>query len=254
MTRAHWLELLAVTALAAAAMAAIPLHAGVWGWSWDALNHHVYLGLISESPRWELDVLAASIQGYQYPYLYWPVYRLAQLPIDGATAGAIWSVFLALMLVPPVWLSSLRLLARPGEAAQALFERTVATALALSSVVVLSALNTTANDALAAVPLLWAVALMLVPNPSDRRAALAAALWGVAMAFKLSAIVAAPLLLLWWWRQAAPLLALLRRGLMMAGASAAGYAVTHAPWGWQLWQQTGNPVYPLLPSLFGTGA
>jgi hypothetical protein len=250
MTRALWAELLVVTALAAAAVAAIPLQAGVWGWSWDALNHHIYLGLISESPRWHLDVLAASSQGLQYPYLYWPVYRLAELPIDGATAGALWGAFLVALMVPPVWLLSLRLLPRQGSAIQAIFERSAATALALGSVVVLSALGTTANDPLAAVPLLWAVAIMAVPQASDRRAAAASALWGVAVAFKLSAVLAAPLLLVWWWRRLS-LTPLLVRGLGMAAAGCLGFALAHAPWGWQLWQQTGNPIYPFLPGLFG---
>ncbi|MCU0956011.1 MAG: hypothetical protein MUF55_01450 [Hydrogenophaga sp.] len=250
MTRALWLELLVVVAVAVAAVAAIPLQAGVWGWSWDALNHHIYLGLISESPRWSLDVIPASTQGWQYPYLYWPVYRLAELPIDGATAGALWGALLVLLLVPPVWLLSLRLLPRQGSAIQSIFERSAATALALSSVVLLSALGTTANDPLAAVPLMWALAIMAVPQASDRRAALAAALWGMAVAFKLTAVLAAPFLLVWWW-QRPKASQQLRRGLAMAAAAGMGYALTHAPWGWQLWQQTGNPVYPLLPGLFG---
>lgn len=250
MTRALWLELLVVTAVAAAAVAAIPLQAGVWGWSWDALNHHIYLGLVSESPRWHLDVLAASGQGWQYPYLYWPVYRLAELPIDGATAGAIWGALLVALLVPPVWLLSLRLLPQQGSALQAIFERSAAVALALSSVVLLSALGTTANDPLAAVPLVWAVALMAVPEASDRRAAAAAALWGMAVAFKPTAVLAAPLLLVWWWRrQSAP--RLLRRGLGMSAAAGLGFVLTHAPWGWQLWRHTGNPIHPFLPGLFG---
>jgi len=250
MTRALWLELLLVTAVAAAAVAAIPLQAGVWGWSWDALNHHIYLGLVSESPRWHLDVLAASGQGWQYPYLYWPVYRLAELPIDGATAGAIWGALLVALLVPPLWLLSLRLLPQQGKAGQAIFERSAAVALGLSSVVVLQALGTTANDPLAAVPLLWAVAIMAAPQASDRRAAMAAALWGMAVAFKLTALLAAPLLLVWWWRRQ-PVAAQLRRGLVMVAAAALGYTLTHAPWGWQLWQHYGNPVFPLLHGWFG---
>jgi hypothetical protein len=249
MTRALWLELLVVTAVAAAAVAAIPLQAGVWGWSWDALNHHVYLGLISESPRWHLDVLAASSQGWQYPYLYWPVYRLAELPIDGATAGALWAALLVALMVPPVWLLSLRLLPQQGSWFQAVFERSAATALALGSVVVLSALGTTANDPLAAVPLLWALAIMALPDTSDRRAAAAAALWGVSVAFKLTAVLAAPLLLVWWWRRTG-WRAQLARGLAMALAAGLGFSLAHAPWGWQLWQQTGDPVYPFLSGWF----
>jgi hypothetical protein len=254
MTRAHWLELLAVTTLSAAVVAALPLQAGVWGWSWDALNHHVYLGLISETPRWDLDVTAASVQGWQYPYLYWPVYRLTLLPVHGAVAGALWAVFLCALLVPPIWLTSLRLLPQADRTkagvAQAVFERSAACALALMSLVVLSSLGTTANDPLAAVPLLWAVALMAAPAPNDRRAAAAAALWGVSSAFKLSNALAIPLLLIWWWRNPGWPLPL-RRGLGIAAGALSGFTLAYAPWGWQLWQHTGNPFYPFFQRVFG---
>lgn len=250
MTRAHWLEAALVTLLAALAAAMVPLHAGEWSLSWDALNHHVYLGLIAQSPRWHLDVAAASVQTYQYPYLYWPVYRLSQLDIDGAWAGALWSAGLTAVVVPPVWLAAWRLLPAEGTPAQAVFERVAACALALASVVVLAALNTTANDLLAATPLLWAVALMAHEQPSDRRAAAAAALWGISVAFKLSHALAAPLALLWWWRTPGWPLPW-RRGVFIALGAAGGYLVAYAPWGWQMWRETGNSFYPFFGQFFG---
>ncbi len=247
-----WLEAALVTLLAAMACACMPLYAGVWAFSWDALNHHVYLGLVAEQSRWHLDVRAANSQTYQYPYLYWPVYRLSMLEIDGAWAGALWSAALAALIVPPVWLASWHLLPRQGSHAQALFERVMAVALALCSIVVLAALNTTANDPLAAVPLLWAVALMCASQPTATRAALAAALLGVAIAFKLSHVLALPLLAVWWW-QARSTAKPLRLVATLGGSCALGYAAAYAPWGWQLWRHMGNPFHPVLPSLFGAG-
>lgn len=250
MTRALWLEATLVTLTAALAMALVPITAGEWGWSWDGLNHHVYLGLFAESPRWHLDVSAASVQSYQYPYLYWPVYRLSLLDIGGAAAGALWSATLAILAMPPIWVASLRLLPSEGPAWQGILERSAACALALSSVVVLSALNTTANDLLAAVPLLWAVALMLVDQPSDRRAGCAAVLWGVSAAFKLSNVLSIPLLVLWCLKR--PIWpSSVRRCAWVAAGALLGYAVAHAPWGYQLWRHTGNPFYPFLVELFG---
>lgn len=250
MTRALWLELLALTVLMALTAASVILQAGEWSWSWDALNHHIYLGLISESPRWDLDVAAASVQSYQYPYLYWPVYRISSLPISGAAAGALWAAFQVAMVLPPVWLASLHLLPTEGSATQAVFERGAACVLAGSSVVVMAATGTTGNDLMASVPLVWATALMAAPQSSVRRACAASALWGVATAFKWSNGLALPLLLTWWWRQERPHLSL-RRGVPMALAAAAGFGAAYAPWGWQLWRFNGNPFHPFFASLFG---
>jgi hypothetical protein len=122
--------------------------------------------------------------------------------------------------------------------------------LGLLSLIVLAALDTTANDPLACVPLLWAVALMAVPQAPDRRAAWAAALWGISTAFKLSNALALPLLLVWWWTSPGWPLPL-RRGLALGAGATAGFVVAYAPWGWQLWSQTGNPFYPFLQGVFG---
>lgn len=250
MTRLLWFEVLGLTALAAVLGAVHALSAPEWAWSWDALNHHVYLGLIAESPRWHLDVAAASVQTYQYPYLYWPIYRLTLLPISGPQAGALWAAAQAILVVPPVWVASLHLLPAQGSAWQAAFERVAACALAGASIVVLAGVGTTANDVVAAMPLMWAVALMAAPVPSDRRAALAAGLWGVSTAFKWSNGLAIPLLLIWWW-QSRPRRLSLRRGVLLAVGATVGFGTAYAPWGWQLWHLTGNPFYPFFASWFG---
>jgi len=249
MRRADVVEVVSLTVLLALGLAAVPLLSGTWGWSWDALNHHVYLGLIAEQPRWHLDVSPASVQSWQYPYLYWPVYRLSQSSIPGAWAGAIWSAGLVVLLMPPLWLTARKLLPAQGGRWQGVFERTSACLLGFSGLVVLSSLGTTANDPLAALPLLWAVAIMLSEQTSDRRAALASALWGVSVAFKASNLLAVPMLLVWWWQRPGwpfPL----QRGALLAVGSALGFALAYLPWGWQLWQQTGNPFHPLLGAWF----
>ena len=59
------------------ALAATGIALGHIGLSWDALNHHIYLGWTAEQPRFDRDYLAALYQGYLFPYLYWPAYKLA---------------------------------------------------------------------------------------------------------------------------------------------------------------------------------
>jgi hypothetical protein len=246
-------ELCLLTLLVAAAAAAMPLSAGYLAWSWDALNHHIYLGQVAESPsRLQLDVVAAGSQSYQYPYLYWPIYRLSLLDSGGATAGAVWAAFQAALLLPPIWLLSLRLLPTREGLLIGAAERVVACTFAFLSTIVLMGLETTTNDLLAAVPLLWAFAVVAAWPPTDERAAWAAGLWGASAAFKLSNAIFLPLLLLWWWMPASPLRALpsWRRGAAIAGGAALGFGLTYAPWGWQLWRLTGNPIHPYLAPLF----
>lgn len=252
LTRALAVEAALLTLVAAAAAAALPLKAGYFGLSWDALNHHVYLGMMAESPRLSRDVLAASWQSYQYPYLYWPVYRLSLLDAPGARVGAAWAAFQALLVVPPLWATAWRLLPADSAPGYALFLRLAACTMGLASTVVLSGADTTANDLLASVPLLWALALMVSGPHTDRRTFAAAALWGVSAAFKLSNAVFLALLLVWWWvpgrppRQAFPS----RRALALALGATLGFGVPYAPWAWQLWQATGNPFYPFGAALF----
>ncbi len=250
MSRAAWLELCVLTALGAALAAWSMLGAGEWAWSWDALNHHIYLGLIAQSPRWHLDVLAASVQGYQYPYLYWPVYWLSTLQLPAVYLGALWAAVQASLLIPPVWLASFYLLPTQGPKLQVVFERSMAVVLAASSIVLMAGVGTTSNDLLAGVPLMWAFALMCAPDGRGvGRSALAAALWGVSTAFKWSNGLAVPLLIFWCW-QGTPLRFSWRHAFSMVGAAPVGFILAYAPWGWQLWLQTGNPFHPLFNSFF----
>lgn len=252
LTRGLAAEVAALTLIGVVAGASLPLQAGYFGWSWDALNHHVYLGLMVEAPRLDRDVIAASFQSYQYPYLYWPVYRMSLLDAPGAWVGSGWAALQVLLLVPPLWTIAWRLLPSDGPHWYGAALRVAACVMALASTVVLSSVDTTANDLLAAVPLLWALALMAGGGSGDGRAFVAATLWGVSSAFKLSNAVFLPLLLVWWWvpnqrlRQGfAP-----RRALALALGGAFGFGVAYAPWGWQLWQATGNPLYPWRVPLF----
>lgn len=254
-TRWHALELLTLTLLAAAAAAGLQWAGGpaggAWGWTWDALNHHVYLGLIAEHPRWDRDVLAASYQSYQHPYLYWPVYRIAMLSGDGRVFAAAWTAAQAAMLLPPVWLASLHLLQRPGVPAwEAAALRALACFLAGLNGVVLLGLQPSSNDIMAALPMLWGVALHLGCPASDRRAAWAGALWGVSVSLKLSNGLMLPLLLFWAWHPARPHLRW-RRALGVGLAALIGFALAWAPWGVQLWHATGNPFYPYFRSWLG---
>jgi hypothetical protein len=238
--------------LGAAAFAAVPLSLGYMGISWDAVNHHIYLGWTAEQPRFERDFIAAAYQSYQFPYLYWPFYRLAMANVSGSTAG----VVLALLhstAIPAVWL-----IARSCIPGKDLFDagmRVLAVVLAFMSGVILSLFDSTSNDLMASIPLLWAYAFALRPlataDASPMRHAVASGmLGGMAVAFKLSngfMVLALPLLWLW---PAGPLQARARRTFAGGIALVAGLVLFYGYWGWQLWSHFGNPVYPLYDPVF----
>jgi hypothetical protein len=234
------------------ALLAIPLWLGYLGLSWDAVNHHIYLGWMAEHPRFDQDYLAASSQGYQFPYLYWPVYKLAMAGATGATAGVVLALLHA-TAIPPVWMIARSCI--PGDDLFALAMRALAVVLAFLSGLVLSLFETTANDLLASIPLLWAYAFGLRPiarpTASPLRWAIASGLCaGIAVGFKLSnGPLALVLPLLWAWPPGT-LPQRLARSIAAGACLLAGYGLTYGYWGWQLWTRYGNPIFPLYDPSF----
>jgi hypothetical protein len=242
-------EFLVVVSVFCVASAALAILAGSFGLSWDALNHHVYLGFFSESPRWERDVAAAASQSYQYPHIYWPFYRLTLMGMSGNTAAAVWAVFQTLCLVPPIWVASVHLLGVNNDEWEGVALRFIGCLLGFTSIPVLAAIGGSANDLLAAVPLLWAIALALSQTNTLWRVVVCGALIGASVALKYSNVLCVPLFLL-----ALTDFSVRRETfgrLATAGTAAGvGFFVVYAPWGWQLWRQFGNPFFPHFQGLF----
>lgn len=252
---ARW-EMLAVSLAGWLVLMAIPLALGKIGLSWDALNHHIYLGWISESGRFDRDLLAASYQSFQFPYTYWPAYKLAYGNFTGAGAGMVLATLHA-PLLPAIWIIANSCI--PGRTWTDAGLRLLAVILAFESALVLSMFDTTANDLLSAVPLVWSIALPLLAigggaAPLDRQRAaivlLSGALAGISVALKLSNGPLAILGPLLWcfvgvgWRQR------LRAILLGCIAALVAFCVVYGPWGWQLWRHVGNPIYSFADEYF----
>ena len=227
-----------------AAAAGVYFGLGGQGWSWDALNHHIYLGYSAEHPRWHLDVAPASLQTYQYPYLYWPIYRMSQLNLSGQSVGMLWAGMQAMLLAQPAWALAQKVTQSTGSAKQDLMWRSVAVLMAMSSGLIWASIETSANDLLAAIPLLWALVLAAKDNMDPPRLFCAAFMLGVAAAFKLSNAVFFPLLGLWWLSNDRS--ALVRNGLSLLGGGILGATIAYVPWGVQLYRHTGNPFHPFF--------
>lgn len=250
---ARW-ELPAVLLLAWLVFISVPISRGNLGLSWDALNHHIYLGWIAEHARFDLDRLAGSYQTYQYPYLYWPVYKLAAAGLSGLQAGVVLAT-LHLVAVPPVWMIARACIPGPG-----LFEsfmRVLAVALAFMTAVVLKLLEATSNDLLAAAPFVWAMAFSLeayrnsiTPARAGRLIVWAGFMAGVSVAFKLSNGPLALLLPLLWAMADGDVRQRGMRVITGGLACCAGFLLAYGWWGWELWSHFGNPIYPFSDNLF----
>jgi hypothetical protein len=232
----------------------VPWTLGRTGLSWDSLNHHFYLGWSADNNRFGRDYLAVGGQAAQFPYLYWPAYRLAAAGVSGQVAGAVLAL-LHVLAVPPVWWVARTLLPQAGVSGAAL--RAAAVALGFMSAVPLKTLESTGNDFLAAIPVLWAigVAIHVVAFEGDiasrrRWALVAGLLGGLAVACKFSngpLIVALPVVFL--FAHDAP-----GRRLGFATRSgvgiALGFLLAYGYWGWQLWRVFGNPFFPFGDAMF----
>jgi hypothetical protein len=235
---------------------AIPVSIGEMGLSWDALNHHVYLGWTAEHHRFDLDYLGAGYQSFQSPYLYWPFYWMAVSGWSGVSVGIVLAS-LHLLVVWPLWMLARTCL--PGNAVFDLAMRALAIALALLSSVVLSAFGTSMNDVLAAAPLVWAVALAMQPATGDavlqpavvrRYVVLSGLCAGLSVALKLSNGPLAILMPGLWllcereWRSRLAAAAMGSIGALI------GFLLGYGYWGWLLWRYFGNPVYPFYHHWF----
>lgn len=235
-------------------LAALSLSDGGIGLSWDAINHHIYLGWTAMGHRFGQDVLAANYQSLQFPYIYVPAYLLA-VHGAGPLQAAIALSALHALAAPALWLVSRSLI--PGTTWEAVAMRALAVLLGYLSPVVLSLSDNTANDLLAAIPLVWAVALAtlaLEPQATatlQRRLTLGSGLLaGMAVAFKLSNGPLVLLMPLLWMAGARALPARVGRVLQGGVATLVGFVVSYGYWGWVLWSHFGNPFYPFFEGPF----
>jgi hypothetical protein len=247
----YGVELAVVTALGWLVFISAPLAQQGLGLSWDAINHHVYLGWTAAAPRFDHDVLAAGYQTYQFPYLYWPLYELASHGASGTVAGIVLASLQALA-IPPVWMLMRWLI--PGRGLSEILVRTAAVTLGFLSVLVLSFLDSTSNDLLCAIPMLWAIALAAAAASSEpqahsvvrRRLLLSGVFAGLAVACKLSNGPLAILLPLAWAFAVGQRKERAINVLLACLSTLAAFTAAYAYWGWQLWVHFGNPFYPFM--------
>jgi hypothetical protein len=247
-------EMLLLSAVAWALLVAFATSGQGMQLSWDALNHHIYLGWIADKARFDKDFLPAGYQSLQYPYLYWPIYKLAASGAGPMMAGAVLASLHALA-APAVWLVARSCM--PGSSWAATGMRAMGVLLAFVTGAVLSLLDSSSNDLLAAIPLVWAIALALHSTtlPAGRAGTwfvvLSGLLAGAAVGCKLSnGPIAILLPFVWAFAASANMRGRLLNVAIGCATTLAGALLTYGYWGWLLWQNFGNPLYPFYDGLF----
>ncbi|AXQ30620.1 hypothetical protein D0B54_18885 [Solimonas sp. K1W22B-7] len=217
--------------------------------NWDSLNYHLYAGFSALNDRFSTDYFAASLQGYLNPYAHAPFYLMVQAQWPSWAIGTAFACFHALNL----WLCyELALTLIPGPArTKTQCTALLGMALAALNPVFLQELGSSFNDISTSVLVVggWVALAKGLHRPSWQRWALGGLLLGAAAALKLSNAI--------FCLASAPMLLFLTSGaerLRYAGvlcvAGCLGFFGASGPWAYRLWQEFGNPYFPMLNEYF----
>lgn len=214
--------------------------------NWDLHNYHLYNPHAWLHGRMATDIAAAQLQSFHNPLLDMPLYLMVRAGLPGTMIG----LWLCLPFMVALYcLLRLYALACPEGAAH--FDSLVLALLASTGAAASMAMGASYNDAFVAAGALGSILLLAGEHDENnwRRWCAAGVLAGAVAGLKLTASVyclglaAAALFAMPLSRSPMRLAALLAGGLL-------GFALTYGYWGWLLYQQHGNPVFPYFNHFF----
>lgn len=216
--------------------------------NWDLRNYHVHNAWSLLEGRLGLDLAPAQMQSYFVPLLDVPYYLLVQ-HAPAPLAGVLLGLLHGLAFLPLAWIAWRAL---EGDARRDWLAPLLGVA-GLASAAFLSELGNTMGDTSTAPLVLGALALAL-PGADGRwpvrRMALAGALLGMAVAFKLTNAIYAIALGLAVLAAPQPWRARIRAGACLALVALAVFAVLAGPWLFKVWSSFGNPLFPQFNAWF----
>lgn len=221
--------------------------------NWDFFNYHYYGPHQLLEGRIGHDYFAGSLQSYLNPTAHIPHYLMIQAGWRAEYVAIALSSIHALNLLF-IWLIAKAVLPKAGPRSEAL--PLLAVLLALAAPLFVTTLGSSFADPTTSVLMLAALWLLLLEptnEQGDLRLVIAAGLLlGLASGLKLTnAILSIGIMLpvaICWSLHRGP--RVLIDSIALAAACAVGTAVAHGYWSWQLWQQFGNPVFPLFNGIF----
>lgn len=215
--------------------------------NWDLQNYHLYGPHAWLQGRTVLDIAPAQLQGWHNPLLDVPLYLMVRAGWHGAAIG----IWLTLpFMVALYFLLRLQALVFPGIIT--LLDSLALALLASAGAAAFAAIGTTFNDAFVAAGVVTALYFLVRPDigiASLARWCLAGVVLGATAGLKLTAAVYclglafAAMAVTPCSKAPSRLLALLLGGVL-------GIVLTYGYWGWHLYQQHGNPVFPYFNQFF----
>jgi hypothetical protein len=215
--------------------------------NWDLLNYHAYDPSSLLSGTWFTDIHPAAAGSYVSPnqdLLMWPLISGVPAPIATAVLVAIQvSIFIPLGLIIQALVPAI---SRPRALGLGL--------IGVSGAMMMTELGTTMGDIPPAILLAWALYVLLSilaqqPVRAERRAIIAGALVGAAVALKFTVTYLFPGLLVF---VIALVIAERRRSAALFFVTSATVAIILcAPWAIVLQTHMGSPVFPMFNGFFG---
>ena len=210
--------------------------------NWDSAQYHGYLGWAFWGDRLSIDLMAAGFQSYQTPYLYFPFHFL----IDIGASPKITVLVFALIHSSNVALVVLIARRLAPEAGWLLFLH--CGLLTFLTPVFLAGLGTSLGDSMATIPMLAAIYALL--GEDYRKLYVSGGLAGLSVALKFTLapfVVLVAILLLYTGRGAR---GWFKNNLIFGSCALGVFTVFYLPWGVRLYEQFGNPFFPLFNDFF----
>jgi len=216
----------------------------------DLLQYHFYSGFSALNDRFDQDYFAAGPQSYYNPYAYVPFYILVKSGLPALAVGSVLAVIHSVVL----WLTyELACRVCPSEDRKERFLFGLcATVLAFMNPTLLQQIGASFSDITTTGLVLggWLFLVQAVRCPRTTPVVFGAILLGIATALKPTNSIHALAGFFLVAFVPLPFLRRLRSLFCFGAALGAGFVVTAAPWSYRLAIMFGNPVFPLLNSVF----
>jgi hypothetical protein len=218
--------------------------------AWDTVNYQLYAGFSALNDRFGQDYFAAGPQSYFNPYAYVPFYALVKAGFSSFEISSVLAIIHSAIL----WLTyELAVCVAPASDRRlSNIYGLYAVALTLVNPILVQQIGSSYADIMTALPVLggWLLLAHAVRAPGTARVLSAGLLLGIAVALKLTNVVhaiagVAVLTML-------PLVgrSRIRKWLTYLVSLGFGFAIASAPWSYRLLKMFGNPMFPLMNSVF----